>query len=122
MSGFSNKKKKKKTKYKTIGHIWESKNYEGQFNITIKDEDRKGKNGKVYEAPGRLIFQDKESGNFFRVKTIYLFQVNTDEEGGAKAWEKGLRYNMALDLLNDNCVETLDTEDAGEEASEDDSF
>lgn len=111
--GFASKRMKtragkeapKKSKYTTIGAVWASKKYEGQFSIRI-NENRTSADGTEYPAAGKVFFEDAKTGKLYQVKQIYMF------ESKPEVAEKGLAYNLALDLTNDYSVAALDADEA----------
>lgn len=98
--------------YRNIGNIWESRQYKDQYSIIVRDEDYTNPTtGKTFPAAGQLFFKDNESGKYFQVKRISMFEVDTEKDGGAKAFEKGIRFNLVLNLKNENSVKEISTDD-----------
>lgn len=92
----SKKEKNTDKVFRRIGTMWESKKYEGTHNISVDDYH------------GDLIFQDKETKKFYKVKAISLYNPNE------KAPENAI-YNLTIDLKND-----YQTEVVGEDTSDED--
>lgn len=69
--GGSNKDKPKR--YLSVAAVKE--NEHGTF-ISVNNNDYKKKNGDVYEAPGRLLFEDFETGKIYELNTISIFDAH----------------------------------------------
>lgn len=103
----------KKSSYRPLGCIRENPDYPGSFFVTIQNEDRTANNGEVYPSSGVLFFLDKETGKTYKVNTMYLFEVDTESSGGARAYEAGIRFNVSLKMDNPKCVEEcVETEES----------
>jgi len=105
--GFGNKTAKTPTKtqkdysgYRTIGSIWKSKFNTGQFTCFINNKDRQTKDGKTIKAEGQLLFKDTNTGNVYRVNSIYLNAPSKEIDG--------LEFNLKVDLNNDNCTTLIE--------------
>lgn len=82
---------KKEAKFVNIGSVLDKGT--GSF-IAINSNDFKSKSGKEYKAPGRILFEDYETGQIYEVNTVSIFNPNE------KAPEMVLN-NLVINLLNE---------------------
>jgi len=89
-SGSGNKKgKKKDSEYRNVGSLWEATKFDG-YNISINDYS------------GNLIYQDKDTGEYYKVKAISCYEPKRDDV------PKNLVYDLVIDLKSDYQTEQLE--------------
>jgi len=103
------KAKAKKSTLVNIGVVWESKKKEGVFYITTN----KSRDG--YEAPGKLLFQDANTGQLYLINSVAMYEP----KGEIRKKLPNLAFNLVLHLDNEDAATPIGgAEDTGADVSE----
>ena len=95
----SNKGSEKKKRYVNVASVKENDN--GTY-IAVNN-DYKKKDGTMYEAPGRLLFEDFETGQIFQLMSVSIFDAHENAP-------QNILNNLTINTENENQCEDV-TED-----------
>lgn len=83
--------------WKKVGALWQDKDDESRLFATTDDYS------------GELYFRDKDSGEYYKVNFISLFEPKK-HKNAKKALPKNLLYNMSVNLNNPEAAELVEEE------------
>ena len=108
------KSKKQDSRWASIASLIEGETKDDNDYIKVA-RDYKPKKGKEFKAPGRLIYHDFESDQFFELSTISLFEPH---ENAPDYITDNLCINLANEKQCEDITDELDYE--GEEDEDED--
>lgn len=104
-------KGKKESQWVSVASLIEGETKDDNDYIRVS-QDYKPKKGKAFTAPGRLLYEDFDTGNVYELSTLSMFEPHENAPDF-------ISDNLAINLLNENqCTDVSDEFEGVEEEPE----